>query len=167
MPSKQKNNLIPIGVFTAILAITAIILLNEQYGYIWIMLAVTGSIILGSRYKKTNPHKILTLLISSNIVLDSLAIVIWAVFPSTQWSIYKLGFTIVGAEAGVAIVLFAFVLFGLLKKKNFAPFLAISLTITQRVFATYVFFPSKALLVTLMWSILIIYFAQADIKSKQ
>ena len=167
MPSEQKNNLIPIGVFVVILAGSAIILLNEQYWYFWIMLAVAGSIILGSSYKKTNAHKILTLIVSSNIVLDSIAISIWTVFPSTQWSIYQLGFTIVGTEAGVAAAVFAFVLFGLLKKKNWAPLLAIALTVTQRIFATYVFFPSKALLVTLMWSILIIYFAYADLKSKQ
>ena len=167
MHSKQKTKLIPIGVFIVILAVAAIILLNEQYWYFWAMLAVAGSIILGSSYKKTNPHKILTLLVASNIVLDSIAIAIWAVFPSTQWSIYQLGFTIVGAEAGVAAVVFAFVLFGLLKKKVWAPLLAIALTVTQRIFATYVFFPSKALLVTLMWSILIIYFAYADLKSKQ
>ncbi len=167
MPSKLKLELAPIGIFMVILAVSAIFLLNEQYWYIWAMLAIAGSIILGSRYRKTNPHKMLTLLVASNIFLDSIAIAIWTVEPGTQWSIYQLGFTIVGAEAGVAAAVFAFVLFGLIKKKNWAPLLAIALTMTQRIFATYVFFPSKALLVTLMWSILIIYFAYADIKSKR
>jgi hypothetical protein len=167
MPSKQNLRLVPVGIFVAILAVSAIFLLNQQYGYVWVMLAITGSIILGSHYRKLNPHKILTLLVASNIFLDIIAIAIWAFVPNTQWSIYQLGFTIVGAEAGVAAAIFVFVLFGLKRKKNWAPLLAIALTVTQRVFATYVFFPSKALLVTLMWSILIIYFAYADMKSKQ
>ena len=102
MLSKQKNNLVSIGLFIAILVVAAIILLNEQYWYFWAMIAVVGAIILGSSYKKTNPNKILILLAALNIVFDSLAVAIWAVFPSTQWSIYQLGFPIVGTEAGVA-----------------------------------------------------------------
>jgi len=166
MLSKQKLQLVPIGIFLAILAVLTIFLLNEQYWYVWVMLAISGSIILSSRFRKTNPHKVLTLLVASNIFLDIIAIVIWALVPSTQWSIYELGFAIVGTEAGMAAAMYAFVLFGLIKKKNWAPLLAIAVTVTQRIFATYVFFPSKALLVTLMWSILIIYFAYADIEAK-
>jgi hypothetical protein len=54
----------------------------------------------------------------------------------------RLGFTVVGTEAAVAAVLFAVILFGLMKKKSWAPILAIAVTVVQRVFATYVFFPS-------------------------
>ena len=112
------------------------------------------------------PHKILTRMVTANIVLDLIAITIWGAFPATQWSIYRLGFLIVGAEAGLAAALFALTLFGLTKRKTWAPFLAIALTITQRVFATYIFFPSSALAVTLIWSLMIIYFAYRDIGAK-
>lgn len=164
MPSKLSLRLIPTGIFISILVVAGIFLLNEQYWYVWAMLAITGSIIFGSHYRKTNAHKILSFLVASNIFLDSVAIAIWALVPSTQWSIYQLGFIVVGTEAGMAAAVFTLVLFGLRRKKNWAPFLAIALTVTQRIFATYVFFPSKALLVTLMWSVLIIYFAYAETK---
>jgi hypothetical protein len=110
-------------------------------------------------------HKTLTLLVALNIVFDLIAIAIWAVFPNLQWSIYRLGFSIVGTEAALAAALFALVLFGLHKKHKWAPILAIIITVTQRVFATYVFFPSPALLLTLIWSLLIIYFAYKEIKN--
>jgi hypothetical protein len=114
---------------------------------------------------KTNPHRTLTRLIAANIVLDIIAIVIWA-FPATQWSIYRLGFPVAGAEAALAAVLFALTLFGLNKRRMWAPILAIAMTLTQRVFATYIFFPSPALALTLIWSLIIITFAYKDIKTK-
>lgn len=110
-------------------------------------------------------HKTLTRLVALNIVFDLIAIAIWAIFPNLQWSIYRLGFSIVGTEAALAAALFALVLFGLHKKHKWAPILAIIITVTQRVFATYVFFPSPALLLTLIWSLLIIYFAYKEIKN--
>ncbi len=122
------------------------------------------------KHKKTtiftavNPHKILTSLIAANIVLDIIAIVIWGGFPSTQWSIYRLGFSIVGPEAAIAAGVFGLILFGLIKNKKWAPVLAIVLTVTQRSFATYVFFPSLAIIATLIWSLIIIFFAYKDLK---
>jgi hypothetical protein len=111
------------------------------------------------------PQKVLTRLLALNIIFDILAIAIWALFPTIQWSIYRLGFSIVGTEAALAAALFALTLFGLHKKQKWAPILAIIITVTQRVFATYVFFPSPALLLTLIWSLLIIYFAYKEIKN--
>jgi hypothetical protein len=110
-------------------------------------------------------HKILTRLVGLNIVFDLIAIAIWAVFPNLQWTIYRLGFSIVGTEAALAAALFTLTLFGLRKKQKWAPILAIIITITQRVFATYVFFPSPALILTLIWSLLIIYFAYREMKN--
>lgn len=110
---------------------------------------------------RAKPHKILLRLVAANIVLDIIAIAIWA-FPATQWSIYRLGFQIVGAEAALAAALFVLTLFGLIKRKKWAPILAIGLTVTQRVFATYVFFPSSAIALTTIWSLLIIYFAYKE-----
>jgi hypothetical protein len=118
-----------------------------------------------SKFFGANPHKILTRLIALNIVLDIIAIAIWAAFPAIQWSIYRLGFSIVGPEAALAAALFALTLSGLSKKQKWAPILAIAITVTQRVFATYVFFPSPAIAITLIWSLVIIYFAYKDIKT--
>lgn len=111
------------------------------------------------KFFDANPHKTLTRLIALNIVFDIVAIAIWAAFPAVQWSIYQLGFAIVGAEAALAAALFAVVLFGLRKKRKWAPVLAIAITVAQRVFGTYVFFPSPAIAVTLIWSLVIVYFA--------
>lgn len=104
-------------------------------------------------------------LVVANIVLDAIAIAIWSAFPATQWSIYRLGFSVVGAEAVLAAALFALTLFWLIKRKKRAPFLAVTITITQRVFATYVFSLSIANALTLIWSLLIIYFAQKDART--
>ena len=46
-----------------------------------------------------NPHNTLTGFVAANIVLDLTAIAIWGIFPGIQWTIYRLDFVIVGAEA--------------------------------------------------------------------
>jgi hypothetical protein len=114
-----------------------------------------------------NPHKTLIGLISLNVALDIIAIAIWGIFPATQWSIYRLGFSIVGPEAALAAVLFALTLFGLWRRQKWAPILSIVITVTQRVFATYVFFPSLAIIATLIWSLAVIYFAFTDMKTSR
>jgi hypothetical protein len=130
-----------------------------------------------SKYLCTNSHRILTRLITANIVLDGIAIAIWAVFPVTQCSIYRLGFSIIGTEAAIGACLFALTLFGLIKRKKWAPFLAIVLTVNQRVFSNFAFFPNPADIqmqplilapnvATLIWSIIIIYFTCKDINAK-
>ncbi len=131
-----------------------------------------------SKDLRINSHKILTRLIAINIFLDSIAIAIWDAFPATQWSIYRLGFSIIGTEAVVAACLFALTTFVLIKRKKWAPFLAIALTVNQRIFSNYAFFPNPAdiqvqplILVpngaTLIWSLIIIYFAYRDLKTQK
>jgi hypothetical protein len=120
-----------------------------------------------ARTRGTQHHKILARLVAANIVLDIIAVAIWGLLPSTQWSIYRLGFPIVSSEAALAAGLFAVTLFGVIKRKKWAPILAIALTITQRVFATYIFFPSSANALTTIWSLIIIFFAYKEIKNIQ
>jgi hypothetical protein len=139
--------------------------LDEFLLILVIIFSVAISVYSARKYG-AKPHKLLIRLIAANIILDVIAIAIWGLIPSTQWSIYQLNFSIVGAEAGVAAALFAVTLFGLIRRKKWAPFLAIGLTITQRCFATYIFFPSTALVVTLIWSLMIIYFAYREIGTK-
>ena len=110
-------------------------------------------------------HKMLTRMVAANIVLDIGAAAIWVAFPSTGWSVYRLGSTIAAAEAILAVALFSLLLMGLIKRKSWAPFFVIALTIAQRVFATYLFFPSPALGITLIWSLMIIYFAYKEIRT--
>ncbi len=116
---------------------------------------------------KITYHMVLTGLVAANIALDVIAILIWGLAPSTQWSIYRLGFTIVGAEAGAAAITYAITLFGLHKKRSWAPKLAIAITVFQRIFGTYVFFPSYAILITLTWSLIIIAIAYQTIRHNQ
>ncbi len=113
---------------------------------------------------RKKPRKPLIVLVGANIILDIIAVVLWQL-PELVWTVYR-GYTVAVAEAGVAAALFAIVLFGLIKHKAWAPKLAIGLTIVQRVFATYFFFPSAALALTLIWSLLIIYFAIRIMKQK-
>ena len=119
-----------------------------------------------SKSSSVNPHKILTRLITANIVLDIVAIAIWAALPANTWNgMYRLDSLIAGSEAALAAVFFGVTLFGLKRRKKWAPILAIILTITQRVFAVYVFFPSIAIPIPLIWSLVIIYFAFKDLRT--
>ncbi len=112
-----------------------------------------------------NPHRKLTLLIAANIVLDITAIAIWVGLPTNIWNgMYRLDSFIAGLEAALAAAFFTVALFGLKRNQKWAPILAIVITVTQRVFAVYVFFPSTAIPIPLIWSLVIIYFAYKDIK---
>ena len=118
-----------------------------------------------SKSSSVNPHKTLTLLIISNIVLDFTAIAIWAALPTNTWNgMYRLDSLIASLEAALAAAFFGVTLFGLKKRQKWAPILAIAITVTQRVFAFYVFFPSIAIPIPLIWSLVIIYFASKEIK---
>jgi hypothetical protein len=121
-----------------------------------------------SKPSSVNTHKTLTLLIAANIVLDITAIAIWAALPANTWNgMYRLDSFVAELEAALAAVFFGVTLFGLRVRKKWAPFSAIILTIIQRVFAVYVFFPSYAIPIPLIWSLIIIYFAFKDIKTSQ
>jgi hypothetical protein len=115
-----------------------------------------------------NPHKKLTLLVTANIILDITAIVIWAALPANTWNgMYRLDSLVAGSEAALAAAFFAVTLFGLKRNKKWGPILAIAITVTQRVFAFYVFFPSIAIPLPMIWSLVIIYFAFKDIKTSK
>jgi hypothetical protein len=116
-----------------------------------------------SKSLSSNPHKTLTRLITTNIVLDIIAIVIWAALPAKVWNgMYRLDSLIAGSEAALAAAFFVVTLFGLKKRQIWAP-----ITVTQRVFAVYVFFPSVAIPIPLIWSLVIIYFALKDIQTSK
>ena len=121
-----------------------------------------------SKSSSANPHKTLTRLIAANIILDITAIAIWAALPANTWNgMYRLDSFVAGLEAALAAAFFAVTLFGLKRRKKWAPILAIAITVTQRVFAVYVFFPSIAIPIPLIWSVVIIYFALKDIKASK
>ncbi len=104
-------------------------------------------------------------LVAANIVLDIVAIVIWAALPAGTWNgMYRLDSLTACVEAALAAAFFALTLFGLKRNHQWAPILAIALTITQRVFAVYVFFPSYFIPIPLIWSLVIIYFAVKDLR---
>jgi hypothetical protein len=121
-----------------------------------------------SKSSSSNPHKTLTRLITANIVLGLIVIAIWAVLPADTWNgMYRLDSLIAGSEAALAAAFFVVTFFGLRKRQTWAPPLAITLTVSQRVFAAYVFFPSIAIPIPLIWSLVIIYFAFKDIKTSR
>jgi hypothetical protein len=121
-----------------------------------------------SKSSSANPHKTLTRIITANIILDITAVAIWAALPTNTWNgMYRLDSLVAGSEAVLAAAFFTVTLFGLKRRQKWAPILAITLTITQRIFAVYVFFPSIAIPIPLIWSIVIIYFAFKDIKTSK
>ena len=115
---------------------------------------------------RANPHKALTRLVAANIVLDIIAIVIWATLPPNTWNgMYRLDSLTAMIEAAIAAVFFGLTFLGLRSGKKWAPILAIAITVFQRVFAVYVFFPSIAIPIPLIWSLVIIYFAVKDLRA--
>jgi uncharacterized membrane protein (UPF0136 family) len=99
-------------------------------------------------------------LVAANIVLDIVAIAIWAALPAGTWNgMYRLDSLIASVEAAVAAGLFTVTLFCLKRNYHWAPVLAIILTLAQRVFAVYVFYPSYFIPVPMIWSLVIIYYA--------
>jgi chromate transport protein ChrA len=116
--------------------------------------------------KLGNPIKTLTRLVALNIVFDAIAIATWTALPSSGGNLHYINTSVASIEAAIAIVLFAVTLFGLTKKQSWAPKAAIAITIIQRTFATIVFFPSPGIIATLIWSIIIIYFAYKTIKTE-
>ena len=121
-----------------------------------------------SKSSSSNPYKTLTRLITANIVLEIIAIAIWAALPANTWNgMYRLDSLIAGSEAALAAAFFGVTLFGLKKRQTWAPILAITITVSQRVFAAYVFFPSVAIPIPLIWSLVIIYFVFKDIKTSR
>jgi hypothetical protein len=115
-----------------------------------------------------NAHKTLMRLVAANIVLDITAIVIWAALPAGTWNgLYQLDSFIASVEAAVAAALFALTLYCLKRNLRWAPILAIVLTVTQRAFAFYVFFPSYFIPVPMVWSLVIIYFAIKTLRQQK
>jgi hypothetical protein len=113
-------------------------------------------------------HKMLMRLVAANIVLDIVAIAIWAALPAGTWNgMYRLDSFIASVEAAVAAALFAVTLVCLKRRLKWAPIMAIALTVVQRVFAVYVFYPSYFIPVPLVWSLVIIYFAIKDLRTSQ
>jgi hypothetical protein len=115
-----------------------------------------------------NAHKTLMRLVAANIVLDIIAIAIWAALPAGTWNgMYRLDSLIASLEAAVAAALFTITLFCLKRKIQWAPIMAIGLTVAQRVFAVYVFYPSYFIPVPMIWSLLIIYFAITTLRQQK
>lgn len=113
-------------------------------------------------------HKTLMRLVAANIVLDIVAIAIWAALPAGMWNgMYRLDSFIASVEAAVAAVLFGVTLFCLKKQLKWAPIMAIVLTAAQRAFAIYVFYPSYFIPIPLIWSLVIIYFAIKDLQNQK
>ncbi len=107
---------------------------------------------------KSNPHRTLIQIVALNVAFDVIAIAVWAAIPATTTQL-SLGFTAVAGEAAIAAAIFTITLYGLVKRQKWAPPLAIAVTVLQRTFGTYVFFPSPGIALTAAWSILLIYFA--------
>jgi hypothetical protein len=139
--------------------------LDEILSPLVVAVFILIAVILARKYG-AKPHKILIQLVAANIALDIIAIAIWGAIPATQWSIYHLGFSIVGAEAAGAAAFFALALYGLTKNQKWAPVLAVAVTVTQRVFAAYVFSVNIASALTLSWSLVIVYFVYRDLKQQ-
>jgi hypothetical protein len=110
----------------------------------------------------SNPHTMLTRLVGLNLIFDVIAVAIWFFVPSTQTSL-MLGVSVAYIDAAVAAALFAVAFLGIMKKQKWGAILAIAVTVTQRII-NFFQFERVAVVFTLIWSILIVYFAYKELK---
>lgn len=116
----------------------------------------------------SDSNRILTSLVWVNIALDVLSIPIWIALPLTQTSFSGAILTVdpifAIADAALAAAVFAFALFGIMKKQKWGAYLAFAATISQRVIGAFIFTPNVFMAVELAWSFLIILFAYKEIR---
>jgi hypothetical protein len=74
-----------------------------------------------------------------------------------------LGVSVAYIDAAVAAALFAVAFLGIMKKQKWGAILAIAVTVTQRII-NFFQFERVAVVFTLIWSILIVYFAYKELK---
>jgi hypothetical protein len=112
-----------------------------------------------------NPHKTLMRLVVLNIVFDVIAVAMWVGFPEVGGNLHYVGTLAASVEAAIAAGLFAVALLGLARKQLWGLGLAIAVTMAQRIFAAFVFFPSLGIIITLIWSSLIVYFGYRTLEA--
>ena len=119
----------------------------------------------------SDSHRIFTRLVWLNIALDVLSIPIWIALPLTQTSFS--GATLIVdpvlaiVDAILAAAVFALALFGIIKKKKWGTYLAVTATIAQRVTGLFIFAPNIFMAIEVIWSLLIIFFAYKELQKPE
>jgi hypothetical protein len=110
-----------------------------------------------------DPHKTLTRLVGLNIAFDILSIPAWIALSFTasplSTSTLTVNTSVAIVDAAVAAAVFAVALFGILRKQKWGGYLAVAATVAQRVAGVFIFDLNAGMVVEVVWSLLIIYFA--------
>ncbi len=110
-----------------------------------------------------DPYRVLARLVGLNIAFDVLSIPFWIALPSLQTmqstSTSTVNSTIAIVDAVFAAALFAVSFVGISKRRKWGSYLAIAVTLVQRVVGFFMFAPNFGMAVEVVWSILIILFA--------
>lgn len=110
-----------------------------------------------------NPQRTLIRLVGLNIALDVLSIPLWiaVLLTSTSASLNTLTVTTTVAivDATIAAAAFGVAFFGIVGSKNWGVYLAAAITLGQRVVGAFIFSLNGAMVIEVVWSLLIIYFA--------
>jgi hypothetical protein len=108
-------------------------------------------------------HKTLTSLVGLNIAFDILSIPAWIALSFTasplSTSTLTVNTSVAMVDAAVAAAVFAVALFGIFRKQRWGSYLAVADTIAQRVAGVFIFDLNVGMVVEVVWSLLIIYFA--------
>jgi hypothetical protein len=118
-------------------------------------------------------HKILIVLVAINIIGDIGNVLFWWISPASRTA--SLNTSIIGAHAGVQAalaagtlillvvsVVYIVALFGLLKKKMWAPKIIIAISVVNRALALVLYYISPAFAFWAVWSIILIAVAYFD-----
>jgi hypothetical protein len=108
-------------------------------------------------------HKTFVRLVGLNIAFDILSIPAWIALSFTasplSTSTLTVNTSIAIVDAAVAAAVFAMALFGILGRQKWAAYLAVAATVAQRVTGVFIFDLNVGMVVEVVWSLLIIYFA--------
>lgn len=119
----------------------------------------------------TDSHKILIKLVWINFAVDLLSIPVWVALISLQTTATTPTSTIDNllaiAGASATAFLFGIAVFSITKKHKWGAYLAVATAIAQSVAGYYMFGLNGVMVIEVVWSILIIFFAYRVIRLPQ
>jgi hypothetical protein len=116
-------------------------------------------------------HAMLVRLVILNAVLDLFSILFWIVLPliasPESSSTLNVNTTVAIVDAAVAAAVFFIAALGIVNKRKWGTFLAVAATAAQRVVGVFIFTLNAGMVVEIVWSVLIIYFAYREISQSK
>ncbi len=121
----------------------------------------------------SDSHRIFVRLLWLNIALDLLSIPVWiALWVAAQSSITSTSTlavdpTIAILDAAAAVALFGLALWGVLLNQKWGSYLAVVVTLAQRVAGVFIFQLNLGMALETVWTAIVIYFAYINLRQSK